>query len=39
VDDKLYFNYNKKVQEAWKKNTKGMIGKADKNWPTLKDNE
>ncbi len=31
VDDKLYLNYNKKVQEAWKKDTKGMIEKADKN--------
>ncbi|MBC7892457.1 MAG: YHS domain protein [Sphingobacteriaceae bacterium] len=39
VDDKLYLNYNKKVQEAWKKDPKGMIGKADKNWPTLKDKE
>ncbi len=39
VDDKLYLNYNKNVQTSWKKDTKGYIEKADKNWPGLKDKE
>lgn len=37
VNDKLYFNYNLKVKEAWSKDEQAMIGKADKNWPELKD--
>jgi YHS domain-containing protein len=39
VDNKLYFNYNKKVKEFWSKDTKGMIEKADSNWPRLKNVE
>ena len=37
VNDKLYFNYNLKVKEAWSKDELAYIGKADKNWPELKD--
>jgi hypothetical protein len=37
LNDKLYFNYNLKVKEVWTKDQQGMIGKADKNWPELKD--
>jgi YHS domain-containing protein len=36
VNDKLYFNYNKDVKEAWNKDTKGYIEKAEKNWPKIK---
>lgn len=37
LGDKLYFNYSLKVKEAWVKDQQAMIGKADKNWPELKD--
>jgi YHS domain-containing protein len=36
VDGKLYLNYNQKVQKDWVADTKGMIKKADQNWPTVK---
>ncbi|SFT89650.1 YHS domain-containing protein [Algoriphagus locisalis] len=36
VDDKLYLNYNKKVQTDWTADRAEMIKKADKNWPTVK---
>ena len=39
VDGKLYFNYNKKVKEAWLKDQAGMIQKADTVWPQIKDKE
>jgi YHS domain-containing protein len=35
-DNKLYFNYNKKVQEMWSKDMPGYIEKADKNWGQIK---
>jgi YHS domain-containing protein len=35
-DKKLYFNYNKKVQEIWNKDQAGYIEKADKNWVEIK---
>lgn len=38
-DGKLYFNYNKKVQESWNKNQQALIEKADKIWPEIKDKE
>lgn len=38
-DGKLYFNYNKEVQQIWKKDQAGFINKADKLWPTVKDDE
>jgi YHS domain-containing protein len=39
IDDKLYFNYNRKVKEMWRKNTKGFIEKANANWPELKNKD
>jgi len=38
VDDKLYFNYNKKVKEVWTKDRQAFIEKADKQWPQIKGN-
>ena len=39
VDGKLYLNYNKEVQQSWKKDETGYILKANKLWPSLKDKE
>ena len=39
VNDKLYFNYNKKVQEMWTKDQQALIQKADKQWPEIEDKE
>lgn len=39
VKDKLYFNYNKKVQELWLKDQPALIKKADIQWPEIKDKE
>jgi len=39
LNDKLYFNYNKKVKEIWVKDQPGYIQKADKQWPELKNKE
>lgn len=39
IDNKLYFNYNKKVKEMWWKDTKGFIEKANTNWPELKNKD
>ena len=39
VDKKLYLNYNKNVQQSWKKKTQEFIEAADKKWPLLKDKE
>jgi hypothetical protein len=33
VNDKLYLNYNRKIQQKWEKDIPGYIQKADKNWP------
>ncbi len=33
VDDKLYVNYNDEVGATWRKDPKGFIVLADKNWP------
>lgn len=33
VDNKLYLNYNKKVQDDWEKDIPGFIKLADENWP------
>lgn len=32
---KLYFNYNKKVQELWLKDQDALIEKADRQWPLI----
>ena len=39
ADGKLYLNYNKSVQQMWKKKQAAYIEAADKNWPALKDKE
>jgi YHS domain-containing protein len=36
VDDKLYLNYNKDVQQLWKKDQKNFVIKAHENWPKVK---
>lgn len=35
VKDKLYLNYNSKVQEIWKQDVPGNIERAEKNWPEV----
>lgn len=39
VNDKLYFNYNLKVKDAWTKDQQALIQKADKNWPDLENKQ
>lgn len=39
VNDKLYFNYNKKVKETWSKNQQNFINKANVQWKTVKDQQ
>ena len=39
VDGKLYLNYNKDVQQLWKKDIPGRIKKAEENWVNVKDTE
>lgn len=36
---KLYFNYNNEVKQLWMNDQQGFINKADKLWPTVKDDE
>lgn len=36
VDGKLYLNINRSVERTWKRDTKGYIRKANKNWPRLR---
>ena len=36
VDGKLYLNYNKDVQQLWKKDQKNFIIKANQNWVEVK---
>jgi YHS domain-containing protein len=33
VDDKLYLNYDKRIQSRWEKDIPGNIEKANTNWP------
>ena len=35
VKDRLYLNYNKKVQEIWRQDVPGNIERAEKNWPEV----
>ena len=35
VDDKLYLNYNQKIQGKWSEDKSGYIKKANQNWPTV----
>ncbi|MBI2272277.1 MAG: YHS domain-containing protein [Chitinophagaceae bacterium] len=37
LDNKLYFNYNKKVKELWVPNQMALIHKADSLWPAIRD--
>ena len=39
VDNKLYFNYNKKVKELWSQNQSALIDSANIQWPVIKDKE
>ena len=39
LNDKLYFNYNQKVQELWNKDQVGYIQKADINWVKVRNKE
>jgi hypothetical protein len=39
VDGKLYLNYNKDVQQLWKKDIPGRIKKAEDNWSKVKDTQ
>lgn len=38
VNDKLYLNYNSKVQDKWLLDVNGFIEQGDKNWPEMIDN-
>jgi len=35
VDDKLYLNYNTKINDQWQSNKEEFIQQADANWPAL----
>jgi hypothetical protein len=37
VDDKLYLNLNREIQQKWLKDIPGYIKKADENWPGVLD--
>ncbi len=37
VDGKLYLNLNNDIQQAWNADVAGAIGKADGNWPKIRD--
>lgn len=38
VDNKLYLNYDKSIQNKWQKDIPGFIATGDKNWPGLLNN-
>jgi YHS domain-containing protein len=35
VDDKLYLNYDQRIQARWQEDVPGNIERADTNWPTV----
>lgn len=35
LNDKLYLNYNKKIQKKWELQKEAFIKKADNNWPSI----
>ena len=35
VDDKLYLNYNRDVQQQWRRDIAGHVRTADRNWPEV----
>jgi len=39
VDNKLYFNYNRKVKDIWSKNQQALIEKANQLWPEIRNKE
>jgi YHS domain-containing protein len=39
VDNKLYLNYNMKVRDTWRKETKARIENGNTNWNTLKESK
>lgn len=38
VDDKLYLNYNTKIQKKWEADIPGFIEAANANWPSVLEN-
>jgi len=39
VDGKLYLNYSMSVRQRWRKDVPGHIAAADRNWPTVLDED
>jgi len=39
VDERLYLNLNKQIQDIWAKDIPGNIKKADAQWPQIKDKD
>ncbi len=37
VDDKLYLNFNDRVQEVWDEDRPGFISEGQRRWPDLRD--
>jgi YHS domain-containing protein len=37
VDNKLYLNYDDKIQDRWESDIPGFIARADENWPGVLD--
>lgn len=37
VDGKLYLNYDRNIQSRWEEDIPGNIGKADGNWPQIRE--
>jgi YHS domain-containing protein len=35
VDDRLYLNYDRRIQSRWERDIPGFIARADANWPGL----
>ena len=36
VDEKLYLNYDRKIQKEWEANQSEFIAQAEENWPKIK---
>lgn len=39
VDDRLYLNFNTRIQRRWEQDIPGFIEKANQNWPTVLNQE
>lgn len=35
VDGELYLNFNKRIQDRWKRDVPGYIAKGNRNWPSI----